>query len=314
MSAQALAPTQNNEIHISDIEQFYYDDLLNELKTDQTYNKSLLGIEKWIQSNYSFFGAWKNPNKVKLAVQRLIANYCYANYQHFLKIYVSPISSDIAFETKDAIINIDSKTVSETGNKGDFRSLFFSPNQASFNHKGFGNALSSSNTYPGMPINFAIPPIDPSTKKPILTFFIMYKYFDNGTSFSWFRNEEEPNVKFICIPNGDLSNLFNNDLGIKGAKTFIYEKIANPLGGNDIFHTLPLSHKFSKNSFKVEVGDRVGWYVPNNNETWLPYPTKKPKEFRRTLSAGTCRIQFSNLKTRYDSKNNTWDAVNTWQI
>ena len=65
MSGQTLTPTQKNEIHISDIEKFYYDDLLNQFKTNQTYNQSLLDIEKWIQSNYSFFGAWKNPNKVK---------------------------------------------------------------------------------------------------------------------------------------------------------------------------------------------------------------------------------------------------------
>ena len=64
----------------------------------------------------------------------------------------------------------------------------------------------------------------------------------------------------------------------------------------------------------MKVGKRVGWYVPNNKETWLQYPTSGPKEYRRTLSVDTCRIQFSTLKTRYDANNNKWNAVNTWQI
>jgi hypothetical protein len=314
MPSQISYPKTQDEINISNLEQFYYQDLLNEFKTDLTYNQSLLDIENWVQSNYQYFGAWKNANKVKLAVQRLIANFCYARYQYFEKIYPSPISSDIAFETKDAIINIDSKTVSQSGNSGDFESLFFSPNQASFKHKGFGKALNTSNSYPGMPIHFAIPPLDPLTSKPIFTFFMMYKYLDKNSKFSWYRNNNEPNVKFICIPNGDLSGLFNNDLGIKGAKTYNYKKIPNPHGGNEVFDRVPLTHNFPPNSFKVKVATREGWYIPNLNETWLPWSHDRKKEYTNTSSASTCRIRFNILKKRYDPHGVIWNGVTTWQI
>ena len=315
MAGQIIPPTNAAQINIATLEEFYFNDLLNQFKTDPIYNQSLLDVETWIQANYNSFSSWKSVNKVKLAVQRLIANLFYSRYPHFLKIYPSPISSDIAFETNDAIINIDSKTVSHSGNAGDFEKLFFKPNQASFNHKGFGKSVNNVNTYPGMPINFSIPPIDPFSGKPVFTFFIMYKYYDDKVrTFSWYRNNEEPNVKFICLPNGDLSSLFNYDLGIKGAKTYHYEKIPNPQGGNDIFNELPLNHPFPNNAFQVEVGDRFGWYLPRKDQTWLPYPTSSPTALRNTLFTDTCRIQFSVLKDRLDSNNQQWDGVSTWQI
>ena len=314
MASQTSYPQKHNEINISNLEKFYCEDLVNEFQTDSTYNQSLLDIENWVQSNYQYFGAWKNANKVKLAVQRLIANFCYAKYQYFVKIYPSPISSDIAFETKDAIINIDSKTVSQSGNPGDFESLFFSPNQSSFKHKGFGRALDKANNYPGMPIHFAIPPIDPLTKKPIFTFFMMYKYLDENSNFSWYRDNDEPNVKFICVPNGNLSGLFNNDLGIDGAKTYNYKKVPNPQGGNEIFKRVPLNYNFPPGSFEVKVATREGWYIPNTKETWLPWIHDKKEEYTHTESAGTCRIEFNVLEKRYDASGKDWNGVTTWQI
>ena len=80
MAGQGYNPQTHDEINISNLEKFYYEDLVNEFQTDPTYNQSLLDIENWVQSNYQYFGAWKNVNKVKLAVQRIIANFCYAKY------------------------------------------------------------------------------------------------------------------------------------------------------------------------------------------------------------------------------------------
>ncbi len=314
MASQTNTPQTHDEIYISNLEKFYFEDLVNEFQTDPIYKKSFLDIENWVQSNYQYFEAWKDANKIKLAVQRLIANFCYAKYQYFEKIYPSPISSDIAFETKNAIINIDSKTVKENTNSGDFESLFFNPNQSSFKHKNFGKSLDKPNNYPGMPIHFAIPPIDPLTKKPIFTFFIMYKYFDDDSNFTWYRNNDEPNVKFICIPNGNLSGLFDNDLGINGAKTYKYKKIPNPEGGNEILHRLPLNYNFPPGSFKVKVAQRKGIYIPNTKETWLPLQHNNEKMYTNTESANTCRIQFNVLKKRFDSSGKNWNGVTTWQI
>lgn len=315
MASQTHNPQTHDEINISNLEKFYYEDLVKEFQNNPTYNQSLLDIENWVQSNYQNFGAWKNVNKVKLAVQRLIANFCYGKYQYFEKIYPSPISSDIAFETKNAIINIDSKTVSQSGNKGDFESLFFSPNQSSFKHKNLGDALNKPNYYPGLPIHFAIPPIDPLTKKPIFTFFMMYKYLDKNSNFAWYRNNDEPNVKFICMPNGNLSRLFDNDLGIEGAKTYNYKKIPNPNKvGNQIFNRVPKNYNFPPDSFKVEVASREGWYIPKNKETWLPWEHNNNTEYTHTESVSTCRVQFEVLKKRFDSSGKNWNGVTTWQI
>ena len=52
MPSQISYPKTQDEINISNLEQFYYQDLLNEFKTDLTYNQSLLDIENWVQSNY----------------------------------------------------------------------------------------------------------------------------------------------------------------------------------------------------------------------------------------------------------------------
>ena len=40
---------------------------------------------------------------------------------------------------------------------------------------------------------------------------------------------------------------------------------------------LPLTHNFPPNSFKVKVATREGWYIPNLNETWLPWSHDRKK-------------------------------------
>ena len=98
-------------------------------------------MEKWINVNYQYMDSWNKTNKVQLACQRIINYVVMKNLNQIIGVYNSAISSDIAFETNDVIINIDSKTVSSTGNKGDFESLFFGPNQSSFKNKNIGISL-----------------------------------------------------------------------------------------------------------------------------------------------------------------------------
>ncbi len=253
--------------------------------------------------------SWDKKNKVQLPCQRIINYIVMKKLKEITGVYNSAISSDIAFETNDAIINIDSKTVSSTGNEGDFESLFFGPNQSSFKNKNYGV---NEDKYPGLPSNFELPSIDILTKKPVLTFFLMIKYTDNDNKFEWYLHEDNPNIRLICIPNGEISYLFNNDI-ISNPKTYSYEKTENK-NKKKVDKTLPLDHPF-KNFINIQIFTKKGIYISDKKETWLETNLKgKGKIFKKAISTHSVRIDFKTLKIRYDSKQNQWMGVSSWNF
>lgn len=296
-------------------EKSYFFDL-ERIFQSQDFSDHLLKMKKWINLSYSNMQSWNKANKVQLPCQRII-NYVVMKYlKQIIGVYNSAISSDIAFETNDVIINIDSKTVSSTGNKGDFESLFFGPNQSSFKNKNIGISLARAN-YPGLPVDFQLPSIDILTNKPVLTFFLMIKYTDNGKNFDWYSNQDKPNIRLICIPNGDLSYLFNNDI-ISNVKTYDYAKTSNKNAKKED-RTLPLSHTF-QNAIPIMVYTKKGFYDLNSKETWLETEikqrnsNKKAIVYKQAVSAYSCRIDFKTLKDRYDLNQKYWKGVSNWKL
>ena len=119
----------------------------------------LLDLETWIKENYLELHSWKKVNKSNLAVERIINYHIYSNFKDketgknlISGVYASPVSSDTAFETKDAIINIDAKTVNFHTNPGDWDQLEIGPNQSSFIH---------DNCYPNEEASFSGRGVEP---------------------------------------------------------------------------------------------------------------------------------------------------------
>ncbi len=303
---KSISVKNRDDGNILNLERDYFSKLEIIFKS-QDFRNNLLKMEQWINLNYQNMLSWNKVNKVQLPCQRIINYVVMNNLKQIVGVYNSAISSDIAFETNDAIINIDSKTVSSTGNKGDFNSLFFGPNQSSFKNKD----LYAQNLFPGLPVNFELPSIDILTNKPILTFFLMIKYTDDGKSFNWYSNNEEPNIRLICIPNGEISYLFHNDI-ISNPKTYAYEKTFK--NGKKVDRTYPLNHKFN-NPIHIKVYTKNGVYLPNKKETWLETSVRGSGTlYKKAISTHSCRIEFSTLKDRYDSYQNSWTGVSNWKI
>ena len=303
--------TISNQKHgdILNLEKKYFTELEKIFKSEE-FCESLLKIEKWTKENYRLLNSWGKVNKVQLPCQRIINYHVMNKIQQIVGVYNSAISADIAFETKDAIINIDSKTVSSTGNRGDFESLFFGPNQSSFKHKKIG-VSKNKDQYPGLPVIFELPSSDILTKKPILTFFLMIKYTDVDNNFEWYSKDSEPNIRFMCIPNGDLSYLFKNEI-ISNPKTYAYAKKDNK-NNKKVDKTHPLSYSF-QNSIPIRVNTKEGFYNLNTQETWLETNIKGGKVYKQAISTHSCRIDFLTLKDRYDASGNVWEGIKSWVI
>ena len=303
---KTISIEQSNHNDILNLERDYFYELENIFKS-QDFIDNLKKMKDWINNNYLTLASWNKKNKPALACQRIINFALLRNLKQITGVYNSAISSDIAFETDDAIINIDSKTVSSTGNHGDFQALFFGPNQSSFKNKNVG----SDKDYPGFPFKFEMPSIDNLTKKPVLTFFLMLEYTDTTKNFNWYKKNDEPNIRFICVPNGELSYLFNYDI-VSNCKTYTYEKNK----------PLPESHNF-ENSVQIQVYTKKGFYNLNTKETWLLTPRQdKGNDGKKKYINGyelakgfhDCRINFDTLEDRYDSNQTHWKGVSSWNI
>ena len=145
----------------------------------------------------------------------------------------------------------------------------------------------------------------------------MIKYTDNKKNFDWYSNQDEPNIRLICIPNGELSYLFNNDI-ISNPKTYAYAKTSST-NSKKTDKTYPLSHSF-QNAIPIMVNTKKGFYIPNTKETWLETEIKQANSnnkvtvYKQAISTHSCRIDFKTLKDRYDLNQKYWKGVSNWNI
>ncbi len=111
----------------------------------------------------------------------------------------SPIGSDMMYESFDAFIHIDVKTVSES-NWGDYKGkIAIQPNQTSY-------PLSKYGLSPNLPTFYSKTFKKGGTKylKPTLTYFIyvLHKHASQ-TIYS---------ILLICMPNGELYNIYGDKI------------------------------------------------------------------------------------------------------
>ena len=314
-------PKEKREYEILNLEQKYFD-LLANVFGSKDFKNSLLETEKWTNYHYLNLHTWKKSNKVQLACQRLVFfNVLKTLDKEIIGTYNSSISSDVAFETKDAVINIDSKTINFDKNKLDWKRPFFGPNQSSFRNINWGTKGNENTNFGGFKVQFNLFPYDNFLGKPVLSYLISFLYRDKkgDDKFSWYRDAHENkdefdfNMKLTVIPNGLLSKHFDNDL-IVGAKTYKYKKKEGKYVQHIKKENIPNHSKLEA----INVETKPGWYDPLTDIPWLETESGTGKNrkmvFRHTTGIDSVRMKYDILRERYNGKGKHWDALKNWKI
>tara|TARA_B100000575_G_C23128648_1_gene654295 strand:- start:1800 stop:2726 length:927 start_codon:yes stop_codon:yes gene_type:complete len=307
-------PKQNKNIIPNQIESNILDlerDYFKELK--RIFNLPLFSTDMnkmaaWMNSNLGHMQqVYTKTNKVDIATQRLINYSVMKNLSNIIGVYASPISSDIAYETTNAIVLIDSKTNSEVGNANDFFDDFhYGPNQTSFDHHNYlkGTPLN----FPGIPVDCNLPTVDSISNKPILTFFLITNYYQKKNVFHW--SKTNPNIRLICVPNGKVSRFFGHNI-ISNVKDYKYEK--NPKNKSALLKKNK-NYKFSSNAIKFRTPQNIGYYEPSSNEIWLLVRRKKGDEYNKVVTPNERRTLIKTIEDRFDSNGNLWKGHSCWNI
>lgn len=312
MSIQDTALSRTHmQNKILDLEKYYFE-ILEKVFLSDKFIDDLLTIEKEIRENYpKFKDTWNLKNKLKVPAERLVRHHVYTQLHDIITgIYPSPISSDLGVMTNDCILCIDVKTVDTVGNSADIKTTQVEPNQISF--------LNTNHDY--IPTISNLESIDHYTRRPVLTYVLKIIYTDDNYSFKLSRNGK-PTLVLACIPNGELSSLFDYDI-IKNFKTYTYyteqdrpefkvhfipekysdkdsqQQYVNEYCINTMHyqHMLIESDRTSKDAY-FDAAHRVIW--------WLTSHQNKPA-IKAVKSGSTARLDNEILKKRYDSKNQEW--------
>ena len=310
-------PIQNK---IVDLEKKYMDKL-EAVFTSPDFINDLKRIEHETQVHYTFLTeVWGKKNKIKEASERLVRHHLYKNFVG--SFYSSPVSCDVAIELDDIILNVDIKTIDKVGNSGELSTTQFEHNQTSF----INVPADASGSFPGFKIKSNLQSIDPNSNKPVLTYLIKIAYADDGNGyFSLVNDPTVPSLVLTCLPNGQLSNLFDSDLfsNFKNYKYFtsidgVYYK-PRRIEYSSAFNPLPINDKFTMIENKTSipstweriVGEtKIGYYDPATKVLWYVVPRKVNGIWVIFLEAvvggDTARFNDEWLKKRYDSKNSFW--------
>jgi hypothetical protein len=141
----------------------------------------------------------KGISSFAVGAERII--YALFNAQGFGQPNSAPVGSDLFFETHDAFIHIDLKTV-QTRNLGDYaRDIFVGNNQNSYLET-IKLKNGKERVYNGAALPHAYN--NKGNKKPCLTFFITILYDEN--------NLDILNINLLCMPNGSLSKTYGSDV------------------------------------------------------------------------------------------------------
>src|SRR5699024_9161456 len=103
---------------------------------------------------------------------------------------------------------------------------------------------------------------------PILTYVVKIGYYDDGHSFKLIKaNTNYPTIQVACIPNGRLSNLFNNNI-LKGFKTYTYS--SNPkehIKVQDKDHAMLIMEK-NDNYYQIKTESTPTYRDISNGKIW----------------------------------------------
>jgi len=322
---------------ILDLEKKYFE-ILWKLFTSNDFIKDLKIIEKEIQKNYSFLqNTWELKNKIKVPAERLVSQYIYKNLASYVEhIYPSAVSSDIAFITYDAIINIDIKTLDTVGNRSDISNLQFENNQSSFINKNLGVDPRYPNS--GVKVECLLPveySYDGSFAKPMLTYFFTIIYSDNSKSF---KLSDDPNIETIflkCLPNGITSILFDYNL-VDNFKTYTYLEKKHGFPpvyltdtpsdvNNQIINFIKMNSDYKLINGQAKLGAYAEKQIHPKYHTmgvsWFPVSRQLKTDKRihhfyleAAYKGNTNRLTNDKIAMRYDSRDNLWFGVKKVKI
>lgn len=297
---------------ILDLEKKYFS-IFEGILTSECFLSDLLTIEKEVRENYPKFQAtWNLKNKIKVPAERLIRHHVYTQLHDIITgIYPSPISSDLGIMTDDCVLCIDVKTIDTVGNSVDIFSTQVEPNQISFDNSKRKYITTVSN----------LEPIDHYSRRPVLTYVIKIIYTDNNYQFSLSRGEK-PSLVLACIPNGELSNLFNNDI-IKNFKTYSYYSAADDDAYRPIFVAEGSTHSqkakddwtynycvntmgLSAVKIRSDRGDKPAYYDAEHKCIWWLTSVNNKPAVGAVKSGSTARLYNEILRDRFDSNNGKW--------
>ena len=271
----------DDQIKVLDLEKKYFN-ILYQIFSQQSFSQELQAIMNNINKNWiKIRKIWDKPNVVDLAVERHI-NYRIYN-DPLLKdsiesIYPSVISSDTAFITNDAVINIDSKTISIGTNTDDWPRQTVGCNQISFDNKlNFKAPRKKIN----VPITSLLEPY--YDDKPVLSYFLSTLYFTNekNETESWYLDTEHIKKPYHSSTVKD--------------KTAVKEKFLK----NIKFACMP--HRSLSDLFEYRIVDGVKSYKP-------------PGKNVTPTGTDSVRIAHESLENRYDSNGNYWKGFKSWII
>ena len=307
---------------ILDLEQKYMK-IIEDLVTSDQFKIDLKHIEQETQEYYEILQeVWGKKNKVKEVSERLLRHHIYLRFLGADKFYSSPISCDIALELDDVILNLDVKTIDKVGNAGELSSTQFEHNQTSF----LNEKVLSAGDFPGFTVQSNLQAMDPRSHKPILTFLVKIGYSDDGNGiFNFINSNQYPSIVVTCLPNGILSNLFENNL-FSNFKEYTYYNQVNGvyfkpryITSKDEFNNLSETAKFTRIEQKTDIpenwnrvvwSNKVGYYDKENKVVWWTVEKKKDNHWDIYLYAvkngNTARFNDEWLKERYNSKNEPW--------
>lgn len=309
---QTNIPLNDYEKNVLNLEKKYFSIIESIINSDDFFSDLAL-IEKEISDNYSKFdNLWNLKNKIKVPAERVVRHHLYIKMVDLIKgIFPSPLSSDYGIRTDDAVICIDIKTIDTKGNPGDLKATCVEKNQTSFNNKNYEKVNIQANMHP----------VDDYTRIPILTYIIKIVYTDDGYSFKLSR-ESYPTIILTCIPNGNLSKLFDYNI-VANCKTYDYFdpihdgenytpiKLTKEQKDNEsLIDELCLSKGFNKltgygKPAYFDIRTRTVWWKTSENKT----PTISPVK-------GGASVRYVNeiLKERYDSNGTPWTGYIEWTI
>ena len=311
---------QNNEKltkgqkEVLELEKKYFDILERVFNTDE-FKKGLKRIEEEISLDYdNLKRTWNIKNKLKVAAERLVSYHIYKNLLSSIEdIYVSPISSDIGLEFDDCVVCLDCKTVDTDGNEGDIKYTAVETNQISF----------ENSRYPFFQTNGKLSQRDKTTRNPVLTYVLKIVYTDDGSRFRIAKTKKEgySSIILACVPNGELSKLFGEDI-IANFKTYKYYTAKE----NDQLAEIPLNTQKELNDYvekmklqtisvESEHGRKKILYVDVlNHITWVYTSYNNQKCLRAIKGGNTMRLNNEILKNRLDENDNPWLGYKEWDI
>lgn len=301
---------------VLDLEKKYFKKINDMVQSDEFINDLLL-IEKEIRENYpEFKNTWNLKNKIKVPAERLIRHYIYMQWHDEIEsVYPSPVSSDLGIKMEDAIVCVDIKTIDTVSNAGDIRSTSTEKNQNSFNNK----------NYPVFDFRSNLKSIDHYSRRPVLTYIIKIIYSDDDYSFKLCR-ETYPTIITTCIPNGEISSLFDYNI-IDNFKTYDYyletdgsywkPYIIKSTSKDNAIIKIETDNEFINNKGFIDMTskiDKISYYDVQHHCIWWLTSHNKKKAIKAVKSGSSVRYNNEILLKRYDSSNNEWSGYLEYTI